>query len=80
MGKVLSSSHKITIHPLAGHYDKILKENIADIFLPLAEKFLGIHMTRPGVYDKNILSRKGAIVILTYFTFYFAALREKLKN
>jgi predicted transposase YdaD len=31
---------------LAGHYDKILKENIAAIFLPLAEKFLGIHITK----------------------------------
>jgi predicted transposase YdaD len=31
---------------LAGHYDKILKENIAAIFLPLAEKFLGIHISK----------------------------------
>jgi predicted transposase YdaD len=31
---------------LAGHYDKILKENIAEIFLPLAEKFLGIHINK----------------------------------
>ncbi len=31
---------------MAGHYDKILKENIAAIFLPLAEKFLGIHILK----------------------------------
>jgi predicted transposase YdaD len=31
---------------LAGHYDKILKENIAAIFLPLVEKFLGIHISK----------------------------------
>jgi predicted transposase YdaD len=31
---------------LAGHYDKILKENIAAIFLPLAEKNLGIHILK----------------------------------
>jgi hypothetical protein len=44
--KVLSSSPKTTTHTLAGHYDKILKENIAAIFLPLAEKYLGIHILK----------------------------------
>jgi predicted transposase YdaD len=38
-------THK-TMPPLPGHYDKILKENIAAIFLPLAEKFLGIHILK----------------------------------
>jgi hypothetical protein len=31
---------------LANDYDKIFKENIAAIFLPLTEKYLGIRITR----------------------------------
>jgi hypothetical protein len=32
--------------PLANDYDKILKENIATVFLPLAAKYLGIRIVR----------------------------------
>jgi predicted transposase YdaD len=46
MAEVVSSSHRTRINPLPGHYDKILKENIAEIFLPLVEKFLGIHISK----------------------------------
>jgi hypothetical protein len=31
---------------LASDYDKIFKENIAALFLPLSEKYLGIRITR----------------------------------
>lgn len=30
--------------PLSNDYDKILKENIASVFLPLTEKYLGIRI------------------------------------
>ncbi len=31
---------------MANDYDKILKENIASVFLPLTEKYLGIRITK----------------------------------
>lgn len=31
---------------MANDYDKILKENIATVFLPLAEKYLGIRISK----------------------------------
>lgn len=38
--------HSNVIQGLAGEYDKILKENIASVFIPLAEKYLGFKIRR----------------------------------
>lgn len=40
----LSGHHQTSA--LANDYDKILKENIASVFLPLSEKYLGIRIVR----------------------------------